>query len=621
MLKALRKEPARRYATVAALSEDLRRYLQGLPVRRGRGDARATAPASSCGATAWRSRWRWASWASARPSPSTVASRRGALARERDRGERVTAFLIELFRVADPGEARGNTVTAREMLDKGTARMETELAEEPEVRAALLDTISQVHSGLGLYGKAVTLARQGLETRRRTLGDRHPDVAASLASLGDAAFQNGDNATAEESYRESLALRRALFGPEHPAVAASLQGVARSLREKGDYAAAEDAYRQATRHAAAPPRRPSPGRRVQPERPGAGAPREGRLRRRRDAPPRVPRAPPSPLRRGRPPRDPEPEQPRRRPLSAGQARGPRAVPREPGAPRAPSLGDGHPMVTTGMANLAGALADFGGDYGEAEALAVDVLRRERATFGPEHPEVARALDNRASILLGKGDPGGGEALYHEASAMWRRLHGPEHSNLALNLGNLAQARQQQGDDAGAERLAREALAMHRKLVGERTPQTAAALSNLGRALLGQGRLSKPRSASGRRSRSWSPSTRRPGATSPTPGPVSPTPWRAPVAPGSARPPRGRRCRRGGPCSPRSTRRSSRRRASSGDASPPDAVSRRPRPSCATAPRVSRVAAASGTRGMRHSGRSPCPKRGAGPSAPTRAGVS
>ena len=54
------------------------------------------------------------------------------------------------------------------MLDKGTARLSTELADEPEVRAALLDTISQVHSGLGLYAKAVTLAREGLETRRRS---------------------------------------------------------------------------------------------------------------------------------------------------------------------------------------------------------------------------------------------------------------------------------------------------------------------------------------------------------------------------------------------------------------------------------------------------------------------
>jgi eukaryotic-like serine/threonine-protein kinase len=486
VLKALRKEPLRRYPTVAAFSEDVGRYLQGLPVGAARG-------------TAWyrtgkfvRRNWVAVGLAlgilglgTAFAVDRGIQARR--LARERDRGARVTAFLIDLFRVADPGEARGNTVTAREMLDKGTARLATELADEPEVRAALLDTISQVHSGLGLYGQAVALAREGLETRRRTLGDRHPDVAASLASLGDAAFENGDSTTAEQSYRESLALRRALLGPEHPAVAASLQGVARCLRERGDYAAAEDAYRQALAmqrrllgggHADVASSLNGLGRVLRARGDYAGAEAMHRecleLRRRLfgEADPRV----------------------------IGSLNNLAVVLYQQGKPEALArfrenlaatralVASDHPLVTTGMANLAGAVADFEGDYEEADALSRDVLRRERATFGPEHPEVARALDNRATILLGKGDPGGAEALYREASPLWGRLFGPEHPNLALNLSGLGLARQQQGDDEGAEAYFRASLAMSRKLVGERTLPAAAVLANLGRALLGQGRL-------------------------------------------------------------------------------------------------------------------------------------
>ncbi|MET0556055.1 MAG: serine/threonine-protein kinase [Vicinamibacteria bacterium] len=488
VLKALRKEPLRRYPTVEAFSEDVGRYLQGLPVAAARGSALYRAGKFV------RRNWVAVGLAlgvlglgTAFAVDRGIQARR--LARERDRGERVTAFLIDLFRIADPGEARGSTVTAREVLDRGTARLETDLKDEPEVRAALLDTISQVHSGLGLYGKAVTLARQGLEARRRSLGDRHPDVAASLASLGDAAWQSGDHVTAEASYRESLALRRASFGPEHRLVAASLQGVAQCLRERGEYQAAEQSYRQAL---------VMQRRLLGDGHPDVASSLNGLARVMRA---KGDYAAAEAMHR-------ECLDLRRRLFGEADPRviaslnnlavvlylqgKPEAVARfreNLAATRALVAAD-HPLVTTGMANLAGAVADFDGDYDEADALAQDVLRRERATFGPEHTEVARALDNRAAVLLGKGDAVAAEAYHREASAMWRRLFGPEHPNLALSLSGLALARQQQGDDAGADALDRRALAMTRKLVGERTPQAASVLSNLGRALLGQGRLAE-----------------------------------------------------------------------------------------------------------------------------------
>ncbi len=57
-----------------------------------------------------------------------IAAERDAAARERDTAEEVSDFLVQLFEVSDPGEARGNSVTARELLDCGAGRIERELA-------------------------------------------------------------------------------------------------------------------------------------------------------------------------------------------------------------------------------------------------------------------------------------------------------------------------------------------------------------------------------------------------------------------------------------------------------------------------------------------------------------
>ena len=76
-------------------------------------------------------------------------------------------FMVDLFKVSDPSEARGNTITAREMLDKGAARVEHELAQEPGIQATLMDTLGSVYMGLGLYPQSRPLLDQALATRRR----------------------------------------------------------------------------------------------------------------------------------------------------------------------------------------------------------------------------------------------------------------------------------------------------------------------------------------------------------------------------------------------------------------------------------------------------------------------
>ena len=79
--------------------------------------------------------------------------------------------MVDLFKVSDPSEALGNTITAREILDKGAARIETELTDQPAIQATLMDTMGTVYTSLGLYEQAVPLMQQSLAKRRSLAGD------------------------------------------------------------------------------------------------------------------------------------------------------------------------------------------------------------------------------------------------------------------------------------------------------------------------------------------------------------------------------------------------------------------------------------------------------------------
>src|SRR6185369_8901717 len=93
-----------------------------------------------------------------------------AIARERDRAERVSEFLVELFKVSDPSEARGNSITAREVLDRGAQRIDKELKAEPLVQAQMMLTMGLVYRNLGLPKKVAPLLSRAADIRVRLLG-------------------------------------------------------------------------------------------------------------------------------------------------------------------------------------------------------------------------------------------------------------------------------------------------------------------------------------------------------------------------------------------------------------------------------------------------------------------
>jgi tetratricopeptide (TPR) repeat protein len=148
--------------------------------------------------------------------------------------QRTAAFLIDLFQVADPEGGQGNTVTAREILDKGVERVRQELGDEPLVKARLLNTLGNVYRGLGLYPSSRDLLLEALAIRKGELGPTHPDVAATLNDLAFTRHRLGEVAEGVREAREALAISARRLGHDHLQAGWSLYHLAANLMTRSD---------------------------------------------------------------------------------------------------------------------------------------------------------------------------------------------------------------------------------------------------------------------------------------------------------------------------------------------------------------------------------------------------
>ena len=442
VLMALRKEPERRYSSVEQLSEDIRRHLEGRPVT-------ARQDTLSYRAGKFIRRHKAGVFVAASivmlliAFSAMVGLQATRIARERDRANQVTEFLVKSFEVSDPGEARGNTVTAREILDSSAEKIRRELKGQPDVQAALMDTMGRVYYRLGLYTSALPLLKDALELRRQALGPEHADVASTINNLALVMHAMGDFGAAEQFYQDALKMRRKLFGEKSAEVTASLNNLGLFLKDKGDYEAAESHLRQALAL-----RRALFGA-VHIDVAETLNELGVLLKKKGDFP------------------------------AAEQ------LYREALEMRKKLLGEDHPAVAESINNLATVL-DSMGRYAEAEPLSRQALALYRRLLGEEHPHVAVSLSNLAGLLKRKGDYDGAEQLYRQALAITRKQHGDEHPQMAVLLNNLASLLRMKGDYDSAEPLFRQSLEMSRKLLKEGHPSILNALQNLGMILMLKG---------------------------------------------------------------------------------------------------------------------------------------
>ena len=363
---------------------------------------------------------------------------------EAETARRTTQFMVDLFKVSDPSEARGNTITAREILDKGVARIEIDLEDQPAIQATLMDTMGTVYTGLGLYPEAIPLMRQALEGRkslpggdtalaiaetqshlgealtlisdyeeaarilqeafeiqRRALGPWHPEVAKTLTRLADVMAATGEYGKAEPLIQQALRIRRKAYGPLHPAVAESIADLGVNAGDREDYKQAEVYLRQALEM--------------------------------------------------------------QRKLQKDTA---------------------HPLLAEALNNLAWALMSLGRPA-EAEPLLEEALEMKRKLYRDSHYELASGLNNLAYTREMLGDFAGAEDAYREALAMNRRRLGESHPEIAANLTNLAYVLYRKGEHRAAIDMLRESLAMNRRELPADHNTTASVATGLANLLIGE----------------------------------------------------------------------------------------------------------------------------------------
>ena len=445
VLAALRLEPERRYASVEQMVDDVERYLDDLPIKarpdsrvyRARKFVRRHRAAVAAGLALFGILL-----------ASTVVTTRQAILAEQQRVRaeaqsqrtaRVSELLVRIFNVADPGEARGNTITAREILDRAADNLEKEIGDQPEDLAAMAETMGRVYRGLGLLEPAGRLHQIALERRRALWGENNAEVARSLALLGELRFDQGRPQESQELVSAAYETRRRLLGDEHPDTLQSGNDLAALRFHRGDFQGAAELFRMnlATRR-----------RQLGENHLDVAAACDNLanvLLRLGDAA--------------------EAEQLFRRALVL----------------RLGLLGEGHPEVVATRGDLAG-LLHSAGRVAEAEPLYRQVLADQIRLLGKDHIHVAVTATNLAALLRDRGQLAEAEALLERAIEIQRLRRGPDSLYVSYPLMNLADVCRRRGPEFfdRAEALYREALAIRQKALKQDHPDLAAPLEGLAR---------------------------------------------------------------------------------------------------------------------------------------------
>ena len=367
---------------------------------------------------------------------------------ETETARRTADFMIGLFQVSDPGEARGKTITAREILIKGAGRIEEELAGEPVIQASLMTTMGQVFTGLGLYGDSRELLENALTRRRESRETSASDMNESLSSLAHVLTLQADYEQAEKLYREAIDNLEQADAVHTQEYIDNIAGLAELYYQTGQYEQAEPLLRQVLdeRQRLLDPDDPEVADAM--EELGMNMFDQGRYE--------------------------EAEQLVRGALTL----------------RIGSMGsEPHPQISENQSNLAMVLQILG-RIDEAEALYKQALAMDRLLHEGQHPDIASDLTNLALVYQAKGDLETAAQMYREAMAMQTELLGEQHPEVARLWNNLAYVHYYAGDLPAALDEMRKSIAIWRQTHGDEHPEIAGSLSTLGRWLAETGEITE-----------------------------------------------------------------------------------------------------------------------------------
>ena len=449
-MKALEKDRERRYDSASALAEDVRRHLADEPVSAGppsrryrvRKFVRRHRTGVLAGGVALAAILLGIAGTTTGMIRAVNAERRARL--EAETARQVSGFLVGLFEVSDPDHARGNTITAREILDAGSERIGRELAGQPLTQARLLGTMGTVYRKLGLFEEAEPKLRRALDLRRGQAGVPAGDLASSLGELADLYLDQARYADAEKALREALALADKTDRAGRLQLAGSLTDLGSVYRRQGQYDEADPLYRQALQ--------------IRLDELGPHAPEVA--------------ASDNSLailswNRGR---FDEAERLYQQALAIWEE----------------AYGQDHADVAKGLNNLA-LLYHHQKRYAEAERMYTRAVGIYERILGAEHPRLATAVNNLALVIHEQGRLAEAEPLYRRALAIREKVLGPNHPDVAQTLNNLGNLRRDQKRWTEARADYERALAIRTAALGGDHPDVAWTLRDTGRMLREEGR--------------------------------------------------------------------------------------------------------------------------------------
>jgi eukaryotic-like serine/threonine-protein kinase len=475
--KALEKDKERRYQTVAALREDLTRFLSLRPIlakpptqrdqlvkfaRRNRTLVASLAAilfvlAAATSVSTWQAlRARAAERQAVQERDRTLVAERSAVSardaalrserqaaaerdravaaeqnirRERQRADQEAAaataisdFLQnDLLMQASPEMQGGASIKpdpdmkVRTALDRAAARIGTQFAQQPAVEASLRQTIGNTYLRLGLIPEARTHMERAFELRRRVLGEEHLDTLRTMHNLAWLLQERKEYAAAEPVQERILAIRRKLLGERHPDTMRAMNNLAGSYLGQLKIDKARPVLERLVATMTAERGAEDPATLVAMNNLAIVSYRLGQFA--------------------------AAEQNHRRVLEI----------------RRRKLGELHPDTLTSLNNAAAAVYAQG-RWAEAESLSSQTVAGRRKVLGENHPSTLGSMTNLALIYEAQRRFDKAADLHGQVQELRRAALGEAHSDTLESLESLARVRLMQGDYAACERLARRALA-------------------------------------------------------------------------------------------------------------------------------------------------------------------
>lgn len=381
----------------------------------------------------------------------TEAEKQRELARiQAEKAKQTAAFMVDLFSVSDPSEARGRSITAREILMRGADTIDTQLSDQPQVQAGLMETIGKVYVSLGLFEDAEPLLRKATEKRAarpteqlteimekanghlllanvltekanyleaeklyqlalaelNIAAPKTPLLTDTLAALAELYFRTGRFKDARPLLEQVLAQRKSRLGENHPKVADAMAELGLNYFDQGDYEQAEQRLKSALV-----------------------------IQRR--------------IYQGKP----------------------------------------HPDIGETLNNL-GLILSESQRLADAEPLYAEAIEINRALFGEFHPSVAIGLNNLGLLARRMGELNKADELFNQALKIHRHIHGENHPQIALVLTNLALTYYENDAPEEARKTLNHAITMQQTQLSLDDPQIARSQAILGRWIFESGDYQK-----------------------------------------------------------------------------------------------------------------------------------